>query len=90
MLTSSSIELPLLELTVIEVEPRHLHRLETLLAAAEVELNPSEGLCGLHKYHCRCEHMKSEDEQTKSEQMSGLRKYKQIWKMSCWVCACEY
>ena len=49
MLTSSSIELPLLELTVIEVEPRHPHRLETLLAAAEVELNPSEGLCGPHK-----------------------------------------
>ena len=48
MLTSSSIELPLLELTVIEVEPRHPHRLETLLVAAE-ELNPSEGLCGLHK-----------------------------------------
>ena len=49
MLTSLSIELPLLELTVIEVEPRHLHRLETLLEAAKVELNLSEGLCGPHK-----------------------------------------
>ena len=47
MLMSLSIELPLLELTVIEVEPRHPHRLETLLAAAKVELNLSEGLCGL-------------------------------------------
>ena len=49
MLTSLSIELPLLELTVIEVELQHLHRLEMLLAAAKVELNPSEGLCGPHK-----------------------------------------
>ena len=49
MLTSSSIELPLLELTVIEVKPRHPHRLETLLAAAKVELNLSDGLCGPHK-----------------------------------------
>ena len=49
MLTSLSFELPLLELTVIEVEPRHPHRLETLLAAAKVELNLFEGLCGPHK-----------------------------------------
>ena len=49
MLMSLSIELPLLELTVMEVEPRHPHRLEMLLVAAKVELNLSEGLCGLHK-----------------------------------------